>query len=537
MSTSPDSRVRTRRAGLTAAVVALVSILASSLPVAAASTIVIHTFTGAEGNGNSAALIQATDGFFYGVSSFGGAADPDGLGTAGSGTVFRMDAAGQMTVLHSFDRCDPAGYEPRGALIQGSDGALYGTTAKGGEGNSCTATLDDRRGTVFRMELDGTMSTVHTFVDYHDGDGPWAALVEGPDGALYGTTRTGGDIQQAWPLGRGTIFRVTKGGDFTVLRRFTGPDGLNPIAPLMLASDGKMYGTTPQARSTDPNESGSGTIFRITTGGAFTQLKLFGFQEGAEPRGRLVQHPADGYLYGVTRLGGPYQDGVVYRIHPSGTGFQVLHRFGFDGGYASTGSEPADGLVIADDGSFYGTTQFGGQPVNDPDTTDEFGRNGTIFRMKRSGKLGVMHTFMGGDGGLQPQVALVQSANGKLFGMAWGGAADRGIAYRYAPNARPVLKDVGANPTEVWAGDPAFGVSTGTVILDGRAPVGGTVVSLTSSRPNLLQVPPSVKVKAGWSTEDFPITTSSSAVERTVTITATYGGISRTVVMTVHPSF
>lgn len=121
--------------------------------------------------------------------------------------------------------------------------------------------------------------------------------------------------------------------------------------------------------------------------------------------------------------------------------------------------------------------------------------------------------------------------------MAWGGAADRGIAYRYAPHVRPFLKDMAVDPTEVWAGDPAFGIATGTVILDGRAPVGGIVVKLTSSRPRLLQVPTSVKVGNGWSTADFPVTTSSSARQRNVTITATYGGISRTFMVTVHPSF
>lgn len=517
-----------------ATVLVAIATLGSWTGAAAASTTVIHTFTGADGNGGTAALIQASDGFFYGVSHAGGAADLDGNGIPGAGAVFRMDALGQVTVLHSFDRCDPAGYEPRGSLIQGSDGALYGTTFRGGEGNSCTATQDDRRGTVFRMTLDGEITTLHTFVDYHDGDGPWAGLVEGPDGALYGTTRVGGDIQQAWPLGRGTIFRVTKGGAFTVLRRFTGPDGLNPIAPLALGSDGKLYGTTPQARSTDPNESGGGTIFRISTTGVFTQLKLFGFQEGAGPRGRLVQHPADGYFYGVTESGGFYSVGVAYRIAPSGTGFQVLHSFGTDGGFGTTGSRPADGLMLADDGSFYGTTQFGGQPA--PPPGGEPSPKGTIFRMKRSGALGVMHTFMGGGGGVQPLTALVQSAGGKLFGMAWGGSADRGIAYRYAPLARPFLKDLGASPYEVWAGDPAFGDSTGTVVLDGRAREGGVIVTLTSSRPRVLQVPPSVKVKNGWSTATFPITTSPSSEEKTVIVTATYGGISRTMTITVHAS-
>jgi uncharacterized repeat protein (TIGR03803 family) len=433
-------------------------------------------------------------------------------------------------VLHSFDRCDPAGYEPRGALVQGSDGALYGTTFKGGEGNSCNETLDTKDGAVFRMTLDGTMTTLHTFDHWDFGWNPSAGLAEGPDGALYGVTRLGGIRDGSHPYGHGTVFKVTKAGQFTMLHAFTGPDGMNPIAPLALGTDGKLYGTTPRGTTGSTN----GTVFRISTGGSFEQLHAFTFQQGAEPRGRLIQHPADGYFYGVTESGGFYSVGVAYRIAPSGTGFQVLHSFGTDGGFGTTGTEPADGLMLADDGSLYGTTQFGGQPA--PPPGGEPSPKGTIFRMKRSGALGVMHTFMGGGGGVHPLTALVQSAGGKLFGMALGGSADRGIAYRYAPLARPFLKDLGASPYEVWAGDPAFGDSTGTVVLDGRAREGGVIVTLTSSRPRVLQVPPSVKVKNGWSTATFPITTSTSSEEKTVIVTATYGGISRTMTITVHAS-
>ncbi|MBA2254989.1 MAG: hypothetical protein H0W07_07745 [Chloroflexi bacterium] len=523
---------RARRAHpLTAATLALAAVLTATVPALAAATKVIHAFSGPDGAQPMAALIQATDGYFYGTTPFGGAMYGTPQTTDGYGTVFRIGATGQVTVLHSFDRCDPAGYEPRGALIQASDGFFYGTTARGGKGNACGRSLDTRRGTVFRMDRDGNITTIHTFNDYHDGDAPWAGLVEGPDGALYGTTRVGGDIQQAWPLGRGTVFKVTKGGDFTVLRRFTGPDGVNPIAPLARAANGRLYGTTNMMRSV--NGSGGGTIFQITPStGAFKLLHVFGQFEGAGPRGRLVQHPADGYLYGVTVAGGygGALAGVIYRIHPSGAPFEVIVHLGRDGGYQSTGTRPQDGLTLVDDGSFYGTTQFGGQPIDGD-------REGTVFRVRRNGRFGIVHTFAGGPEGLQPATALVQGSNGKLYGMAYGGEHSRGIVYRYAPDARAVLLGVGVKPRELWAGDPAFGIATGTVILDGRAPAGGAVVGLTSSQPGLVQVPQTVTVAPGWSTADFSVTSSSSDEEQTVTITAMFGGVSRSVTIAVHPSF
>ena len=106
-----------------------------------------------------------------------------------------------------------------------------------------------------------------------------------------------------------------------------------------------------------------------------------------------------------------------------------------------------------------------------------------------------------------------------------------------APDARAVLLGVGVKPRELWAGDPACGIATGTVVLDGRALAGGAVVGLTSSQPGLVQVPQTVTVAPGWSTADFSVTSSSSDEEQTVTITAMFGGVSRSVTIAVHPSF
>ena len=91
-----------------------------------------------------AGLIQANDGSFYGTTS--------GAGASYRGTVFKMDAAGTLTTLHSFTGDD--GAEPYAGLIQASDGSFYGTTSWGGASGG---------GTVFKMDAAGTLTTLHSF--------------------------------------------------------------------------------------------------------------------------------------------------------------------------------------------------------------------------------------------------------------------------------------------------------------------------------------------------------------------------------------
>ncbi len=97
------------------------------------------------GRGNPPrALIQATDGNFYGTT-YGGGAD-------GSGTVFKITPSGTLTTLHSFDGTD--GANPVAALIQDTNGNLYGTTEGGGTNLDC----GDRQfpqpcGTIFSLSV------------------------------------------------------------------------------------------------------------------------------------------------------------------------------------------------------------------------------------------------------------------------------------------------------------------------------------------------------------------------------------------------
>jgi uncharacterized repeat protein (TIGR03803 family) len=150
--------------------------------------------------------------------------------------------------LRSFFGFSGDGQNPDAALTQGSDAVLYGTTYSGGS---------DSAGTIFKLNTDGSGYIVlHSFTKANaDGQKPLAALLEAKDGLLYGTTYLGGDH------GAGTIFNLNKDGTgYAVLRSFdtANGDGQNPRAGVMQGSDLAFYGTTWSG-----GESGFGTIFRF----------------------------------------------------------------------------------------------------------------------------------------------------------------------------------------------------------------------------------------------------------------------------------
>jgi uncharacterized repeat protein (TIGR03803 family) len=169
--------------------------------------------------------------------------------------------------------------------------------------------------------------------------------VQGSDGFFYGTTFSGGANSY------GTVFQITSTGMLTILHSFTSKDGANPEAELVQGSDGNFYGTTYTGGAYT-----NGILFRITTNGALTTLHSFtGTNDGGHPRGGLVQG-SDGNLYGTTYSGGPFNDGILFRITTNGA-LTTLHSFTG----ATDGANPQAGLVQGSDGSFYGTTANGGQ--------------------------------------------------------------------------------------------------------------------------------------------------------------------------------
>jgi len=269
----------------------------------------LHRFDLIDGGNPVGNVIQAADGNFYGTTFFS------------YSTVFRMTSAGALTTLYTFcslpDCADGIG--PMAGLIQAADGNFYGTTAYGGAPHSgCYSAC----GTVFRITPQGTLTTIHTF-DGSDGGNPFAPLLEATDGDLYGTTEEGGNNR----MGPGTVFSITPKGRLTTIHYFcTQPgcaDGANPYAGVIEGTDGNLYGTASAAGANQGEgcvDSGCGTVFSINPGGTLTTVHNFCGQggydlctDGARPQSGLLQ-ATNGIFYGMTYLGGGNTDGTIFSL-------------------------------------------------------------------------------------------------------------------------------------------------------------------------------------------------------------------------------
>jgi uncharacterized repeat protein (TIGR03803 family) len=282
------------------------------------------------------ALVQASNGDFYGTTRNGGSDD--------KGIVFKITAAGAKTVLHFFGSGDD-GANPIAGVIQASDGDFYGTTYYGGAFGE---------GTVFKVSAAGDYSVLYSFTGGADGANPAAGLIQGSDGHLYGTTYYGGGATD-----QGTVFRLALTGEETVLHAFgAGADGAYADVGMVEGSDGKFYGVTASGGA-----GNVGTVFAITPAGDETILYSFAGGEdgsnpndGATPSSRLIQ-ANDGNFYGTTFIGGANEVGTIFRISPSGD-YAVIYSFG---GSETGAVYPDSALVQGTGGDFYGTTEYGGE--------------------------------------------------------------------------------------------------------------------------------------------------------------------------------
>jgi uncharacterized protein (TIGR03437 family) len=271
----------------------------------------IFLFSGSgQGGTNEDSLALGSDGNFYGTSADGGPNVSDPL--SGAGTVFKVTPAGAETVLYSFSGNGSDGTSAN-SVILASDGNLYGTTVYGGSGSCEQKTgaivLSMGCGTIFKVVSGSSFETLYTFTGASDGAYPKTALVEGPDGNLYGTTSAQG------PNGNGTVFKITPSGALTTLHSFNGMDGSAPAA-LILGKDGNFYGTTSAGGSNASSTVQPGTIFEIAPAGTLTTLYNFCMMascaDGATGQG-IIQ-ATDGNLYGVTSAGGAYGTGAVFEF-------------------------------------------------------------------------------------------------------------------------------------------------------------------------------------------------------------------------------
>jgi len=327
------------------------------------------------------ALVQGTDGNLYGTTHAGGAHN--------TGTVFKVTPAGTLTTIYTFctlTKCADGEF-PNAGLALGANGTFYGTTEYGGANSD---------GTVFSITSAGKLTTLHSFsAAPDDGEYPIAPLIRASNGIFYGTTEQGGSD------GYGTIYSITSGGSFTVLHSFVPAHGAYPYAGLVQASNGTFYGTTGGGGST-----GLGTVFSFTSAGTLTTLHTFAGSDGEVPNAAPIQ-ATNGIVYGTTSLGGANNAGTVFSITSSGT-FKLLHSFDFtDGNY------PDAALIQATNGLLYGTTSSGGA-----------NSGGTVFSITSAGTVTTLHSFTGYPvDGSDVTGGLVQATNGTLYGITNGGGA------------------------------------------------------------------------------------------------------------------
>ena len=453
-----------RRAALSVLTLAVSPLVASAQPASPLQFIRLHRLDNVvvpfvhpatDGARPIAGVVQASDGQFYGTTICGGGTfDCSG---PGAGTVFRLDAVASVIdgsafmALHAFTGGADGG-SPYAPLIQAANGLLYGTTICGGGSTNCFDADPARfgHGTIFSIDpATGTLTTLHVFQGT-DGTSPYGALVQGRDGNLYGTTFCGGsagsDCLGELDYGGGTIFRFNPTtGTLTTLRALSSTDlsGCSSISSLIedKATTGLFYGTMGSCGA-----NGGGTVFKIDASKPpstnLTVLHPFtGGTDGASPAAPLLI-ALDGSLYGTAEYGG-YADGhgvgTVFKLNTNGTGFTTLHTFngGLDGG------NPYAGVIQAHDGTLYGTSFY---------LSNQAGQTGTIFRLDPgTTQFETLYTFSGGFDGQNPSGALAQineslapGFTGSLVGTTLlgptvyaldGSVADygSGVIFRYVP--------------------------------------------------------------------------------------------------------
>jgi len=252
-----------------------------------------------------------------------------------------------------------------------------------------------------------------------------ALMAQGFDGNIYGTLQTqlfGDGSVFGWSVPASTIAQIYG---------FTGPDGSTPQSGLSLGLDGSFYGTTETGGTL-----GKGSVFKITSGGALTQLYSFSDgTDGAYPWAPPIQGP-DGSLYGVTQIGGDRGSircgcGTVFKLTPNSDGtWTKTTLYAFRGG-PNDGAFPVDGLVFDRAGNIYSTTDGGGN-------NSCSGGCGTVFKLTPSSggqyTESILHFFTGGSDGSNPISTMAIDGAGNLYGATYrGGVYGDGVAFEITP--------------------------------------------------------------------------------------------------------
>jgi uncharacterized repeat protein (TIGR03803 family) len=388
-------------------------ILISAAAASGQNLTTLANFNGTDGWQAEGALVQGADGSLYGTTYLGGYLHCNGTGC---GTVYKFTPDGKLITLYvfcnnTFPNC-PDGANPSG-LTQAIDGNFYGTTFGGGPGSSCRENTINGCGTVFKITPAGEFKTLYTFCaqpNCSDGAEPLGGLIQAANGDFYGTTELGGaSTDTSYSTSYGTVFKITTMGKLTTLHRFHGSDGADPTT-LIQATDGNFYGTTYDGGAYGKVKPGdSGTVFKITPAGTLTTLYSFCGQVRC-PDGSVPNSLVQGIDGNF--YGSTMNDGV----NDVGTIFEITPGGELTTLHTFCSIQPycadgaiPEGVIQATDGNFYGATRSNG--VNGW---------GTVFAITAEGTLTTLYSFNGFDGAI-PGANLLQATNGNFYGTTTGG--------------------------------------------------------------------------------------------------------------------
>jgi uncharacterized repeat protein (TIGR03803 family) len=375
-----------------------------------------------------------------------------------------------------FDFTETDTFWPQGGLVQDARGNLYGAARGGGTYGV---------GTIFELSPPGqaggawTKTPIYNFLSWGTtGNIPSSGLTMDSSGALYGTTYVGGDSRCACGVLYKLVPPTQQDGAWTqqVLHAFTsaGTDGRLPNASIVINSHGTIYGVTQQGGAWN-----SGVLYQVKpgTGGTFSETVLYSFgsnQDASTPNGPLVLD-STGNLYGVTSLGGVFNQGAVYKfIPPTKAGQKGTESilFSFGGGSLSSGITPVGDIVFDTAGNLYGVTNAGGNGVSD----------GVVYQLQPATGAWIENVLFDFNGttGRNPAAGLTfNSANGSLYGTTSAGnsmKAGSGIVFQLTP---PAVK--GGAWTETTLYDFTFFVNgalpAGRILIDSSGNLDGTTLN------------------------------------------------------------
>ena len=316
------------------------------------------------------------------------------------------------TTIHTFAGGVYSG-DPLAGLVFDSAGNAYGTAINGGEGY----------GTIYELSpsQSGWIATLLYSFDDVGGSSPYAPLILDAAGNLYGTAIWGGNTSGACQgSGCGTVFELAKvsgGWQYQVLYAFTGAaDSAHPQAGLIFDKSGNLFGTTAGGTG-----EGTGSVFELSlSNGTWRKSTLYAFaggNDGATPLSALTPG-ADGTFYGTTAFGGPQNLGTVYQLTKTGSKWTETVLYSFSG---PDGAQPVGGSLLLRYEALYGTTNLGGKS-----------NEGTVFSLSESNNSiveNVLYSF-GGTSGENPYGGLAADAAGNFYGTAAaGGSMGDGVTF------------------------------------------------------------------------------------------------------------